>query len=150
MSIFNTILQKLGIQKPPAPVVAPPAAKPAAPVAPATPTRPGQMPPSTPVPAAVTYVPPKPAAMPLVDVVSKLDGLAKANPMKLNWKTSINDLMALLGMDHSPEAIKELAVELGCPASELSDSYKRNVWTHQALLKKISENGGNIPQNLLH
>jgi hypothetical protein len=88
--------------------------------------------------------------MPLVDVVSKLDGLAKANPMKLNWKTSINDLMALLGMDHSPEAIKELAVELGCPASELSDSYKRNVWTHQALLKKISENGGNIPQNLLH
>jgi phenylalanyl-tRNA synthetase beta subunit len=70
--------------------------------------------------------------------------------MKLNWKTSINDLMALLGMDHSPEAIKELAVELGCPASELGDSYKRNVWTHQALLKKISENGGNIPQNLLH
>ncbi len=58
--------------------------------------------------------------------------------------------MALLGLDHSPAAIKELAVELGCPESEMGDSYKRNVWTHKALLKKIAENGGNIPQNLLH
>lgn len=86
----------------------------------------------------------------MVDVVSKLDSLAKANPMQLDWKVSINDLMALLGMDHSPDAIKELAVELGCPEPDLSDSYKRNVWTHKALLKKIAENGGNIPQNLLH
>jgi hypothetical protein len=88
--------------------------------------------------------------MPMVDVVSKLDSLAKASPIKLNWKLSINDLMALLGMDHSSTAIKELAVELGCPESEMGDSYKRNVWTHKALLKKVAENGGNIPQNLLH
>ncbi len=160
MSIFNTILQKLGIQK---------AATPPAPTAPAVPPKPGQMAPNgpprpttftpgqpapmgVPGPRPTTFIPlpPKPVEMPMVDVVSKLDSLAKANPMQLDWKVSINDLMALLGMDHSPDAIKELAVELGCPEPDLSDSYKRNVWTHKALLKKIAENGGNIPQNLLH
>jgi len=100
--------------------------------------------------AAPVPVPAKPAEMPMVDVVSKLNGLAKASPIELDWKVSINDLMVLLGMEHSAAAIKELAVELGCPESELGDSYKRNVWTHKALLKKIAENGGNIPQNLLH
>jgi hypothetical protein len=158
MSIFNTILQKLGIQKAATPASTPPAVKPAVPsiakpVAPAAPPpsfRPGQMAPGGPARQEVPYVPPKPAEVPMVDVVSKLDGLAKANSLHLDWKVSINDLMALLGMDHTPEAIKELAVELGCPTSELGDSYKRNVWTHQALLKKIAENGGNIPQNLLH
>ncbi len=85
----------------------------------------------------------------MVDVTSKLDALAKANPMKLNWRQSINDLMALLGMQHTAADIKELAVELGCPESEMGNSYKRNVWTHKTLLKKIAENGGNIPANLL-
>ncbi len=139
MSIFNTILQKLGIQKPPAPATPPPAVKPA------------QTTPGKPIPAAVQYIPTpqRPAAMPMVDVTSKLDALAKANPMKLNWRQSINDLMALLGMQHTPADIKELAVELGCPESEMGDSDKRNVWTHKTLLKKIAENGGNIPANLL-
>jgi hypothetical protein len=62
---------------------------------------------------------------------------------------SINDLMALLGLDHSPQAIKDLAVELGCPEKEMGDSYSRNVWTHTELLRKIAENGGNIPADLL-
>jgi hypothetical protein len=91
----------------------------------------------------------KPAGMEMVDVVSKLDGLAKASPIPLNWKQSINDLMALLGIPHTPQDIKDLAVELGCPEKEMADSYSRNVWTHQALLKKIAENGGNIPPELL-
>jgi hypothetical protein len=157
MSIFNTILQKLGIQKPPAPVTPAPTAKPATPSptpGPAgsiPPARPGQMAPGQMArPDFEMPVPPKPVEMPMVDVTSKLDALAKASPIKLDWKVSINDLMALLGMEHTPDAIKELAVELGCPASELGDSYKRNVWTHKALLKKIAENGGNIPKNLLN
>jgi len=155
MSIFNTILQKLGIQKPAAPAIS---AKPVAPSAPTGPVKPGQMAPGRPGPVFTPHtpvvapvpVPAKPAEMPMVDVVSKLNGLAKASPIELDWKVSINDLMVLLGMEHSADAIKELAVELGCPESELGDSYKRNVWTHKALLKKIAENGGNIPQNLLH
>jgi hypothetical protein len=155
MSIFNTILQKLGIQKPAAPAIS---AKPVAPSAPTGPVKPGQMAPGRPGPVFTPHtpvatpvpVPAKSAEMPMVDVVSKLNGLAKASPIELDWKVSINDLMVLLGMEHSADAIKELAVELGCPESELGDSYKRNVWTHKALLKKIAENGGNIPQNLLH
>jgi hypothetical protein len=153
MSIFSNILEKLGIKKPAPPAIT---AKPVAPSAPSSVVRPAQMRPEDPrtltrpgMPGAVP-VPAKPAEIPMVDVVSKLNSLAKKSPIELDWKVSINDLMALLGMDHSLDAIKELAVELGCPASELDDSYKRNVWTHKALLKKIAENGGNIPPALLH
>jgi hypothetical protein len=166
MSIFNNILEKLGIKRAAATTTTTTTTTTAKPVAPA---KPGQMTPNAPVrPTSFTpgqpgqmgapgprptsfapAAPAAPAAMQMVDVVAKLDALAKKNPI-LDWKVSINDLMALLGMDHSAAAIKELAVELGCPASELDDSYKRNVWTHKALLKKIAENGGNIPQNLLH
>jgi len=149
MSIFSSILEKLGIKKP-----EPPATKPAT-VAPApkpttfVPAKPGQMAPNAAPRPTQFAVPAKPVEMPMVDVVSKLDSLNKANALQLDWKVSINDLMALLGLEHTPAAIKELAVELGCPESEMGDSYKRNVWTHKALLKKIAENGGNIPPNLL-
>jgi hypothetical protein len=150
MSIFNNILEKLGIKKPATPTTTP---KPVTPAAPATPGKitpmagPGARPTSftTPIPKPVA----KPVEMPMVDVVSKLDGLAKANPQKLDWKVSIVDLLKLLGMDSSYEARKELAVELACPASEMGDSARMNVWLHKTLLQKIAENGGNIPQNLL-
>jgi hypothetical protein len=91
----------------------------------------------------------KPAEMPMVDVTAKLDTLAKASPIQLNWRQSINDLMALLGIPHTPQDIKDLAVELGCPEKEMADSYSRNVWTHKALIKAISENGGSVPKELL-
>ena len=142
MSIFNTILEKLGIQK-----------KPAATVAPAVRPGPAKFGPRVaPERRPTVYGPnvPKSVEIPMVDVVSKLDSLAAKNPEKLNWKLSIVDLLKLLGLDASGAAIKELAVELGCPESEMNDSYKRNVWLHKTLLKKIAENGGNIPQNLLH
>ena len=88
--------------------------------------------------------------MEMVDVVTHLDYLAKTGPIQgLNWRMSINDLMALLGLPHTPQDIKDLAVELGCPEKEMMDSYSRNVWTHQTLLKKIAEHGGNIPDELL-
>ena len=104
--------------------------------------------PAVPVAAAPSAAP---AEMPMVDVMSHLENLAKTNPVQgLNWKTSINDLMFLLGLPHTPQDIKDLAVELGCPEKEMADSYSRNVWTYQALMKKIAENGGNVPQELLH
>src|SRR5688500_15910690 len=92
---------------------------------------------------------PAPGMMPMVDVVSQLEKRAAANPQKLNWKTSIVDLLKLLDIDSSLEARKELAKELGVPAELKSDSAKMNVWLHKAVLKKIAENGGNIPQSLL-
>lgn len=90
-----------------------------------------------------------PAAMEMVDVVSKLEGLAKANPAKLNWKTSIVDLLKLLDLESSLEARKELATELGCPANLMGDSAKINTWLHKEVLRKIAANGGNIPKDLL-
>ncbi len=89
------------------------------------------------------------AAMEMVDVVSKLEGLAKANPAKLNWKTSIVDLLKLLDLESSFDARKELATELGCPADMMGDSAKMNTWLHKEVLKQIAANGGNIPKELL-
>ncbi|MCX7830648.1 MAG: DUF3597 domain-containing protein [Acidobacteria bacterium] len=93
--------------------------------------------------------PPKPAEMPMVDVMAKLEALAKANPQKLNWKTSIVDLLKLLGIDSSFSARKELAIELGCPEEKMKDSAQMNMWLHKTVLKKIAENGSNIPKDLL-
>lgn len=87
--------------------------------------------------------------MPMVDVVSKLDSLAKANPQKLEWKVSIVDLLKLLGIDSSYENRKALATELGCPPDLMSDSARMNIWLHKTVLKKIAENGGNVPVSLL-
>ena len=90
-----------------------------------------------------------PAAVSQVDVVAKLEGMAKVNPEKLNWKVSIVDLMKLLGMDSSLTARKELAAELGCPAEKMGDSAQMNMWLHKTVLQKVAANGGNVPAELL-
>lgn len=84
-----------------------------------------------------------------VDVVAKLEGLAASHAEKLNWKTSIVDLLKILGLDSSLTSRKELATELGCPASTLEDSAQMNVWLHKTVVQKLAENGGNIPKELL-
>lgn len=89
----------------------------------------------------------KPAPISKADVTKQLDDLAKGTG--LNWKNSIADLLALLDIDHSYAARKELAVELGCPEQYMADSAKMNVWLHKTVLQKIAENGGDIPQELL-
>jgi hypothetical protein len=89
------------------------------------------------------------ADMPMVDVTAKMDALAKANPQKLEWRVSIVDMMKLLGMDSSFENRKKLAVELGVPTEYLEDSAQMNMWLHKTVLKKISENGGDVPANLM-
>ncbi len=90
------------------------------------------------------------AAVPVVDVVSKLEAMAAKRPEKLNWKVSIADLLFLLGLDNSLKARKELAEELGCPKEFMSGDYSQmNIWLHKTVLAKIAENGGNIPKELL-
>jgi 3-oxoacyl-ACP reductase-like protein len=134
MSFFGKILEKLGLKSAKAEPAPAPAPKPAPTTAPA---------PAAPPP------PPKPVAISVVDVVAKLEAMAAANPQKLNWKTSIVDLLKLLDIDSSFSARKELAVELGCPAELMGDSAKMNMWLHKTVLKQIAENGGNIPKELL-
>ena len=132
MGFFSSILEKLGLKSAQAePATSPPA--------------PNVTPPPVPTPAT----PPPPVAIPVVDVVARLEKLAAANPQKLNWKTSIVDLLKLLDIDSSFAARKELATELQCPAELMGDSAKMNMWLHKTVLKKIADNGGNIPKELL-
>jgi len=134
MGLFGSILAKLGFGKPePAPAPGP-APLPVPPVV---------------APAPVPVEPPAPAPIAVVDVVAQLEQRAAANPQKLNWKTSIVDLLKLLDLDSSFAARKELATELGCPADFMGDSAKMNVWLHKTVLAKIAANGGNVPKELL-
>ena len=89
------------------------------------------------------------AAVSQVDVVSQLEKKAAASSEKLNWRTSIVDLLKLLDIDSSLTARKELAQELGCPADLMGDSAKMNMWLHKAVLAKVAANGGNVPAELL-
>lgn len=100
-------------------------------------------------PAAPPPPPSRPAAMSEVDVTARLEKLAELNPQQLNWRTSIVDLMKLLGMESSLAERKELAAELGYPKDQMDDSARMNVWLHKQVLRKIAENGGKVPQDLL-
>lgn len=134
MGLFNTILEKLGIRNAaassPTPAQPPPAAAPSA-------------------PAAAPAAPPPPTPVDMVDVVAQLERRAAANPQKLNWRTSIVDLLKLLDIDSSLAARKELATELGCPPELMGDSAQMNMWLHKAVLQRIAANGGNVPKELL-
>ena len=88
------------------------------------------------------------AAPPVVDVTAILDDLAKKNPEKLDWRRSIVDLMKLVGMDSSFTARKQLAAELHYNGDP-NDSASMNIWLHKAVLTKLAENGGKVPQELL-
>lgn len=133
MGMFSNILAKLGFggdkvaaaEQAPAAAAAGPAAAPATQAAPVL------------------------LAIDIVDVVANLEAMASKHPEKLNWKTSIVDLMKLLGLDSSLTARKALAVELECPAEKMGDSAQMNMWLHRAVLAAIAANGGNIPAELL-
>ncbi|MBV7264102.1 DUF3597 domain-containing protein [Photobacterium sp. WH24] len=134
MGLFNDILNKLGFGK----------------KSPQTPTPSSNVtfaPDETPAPAS----PAEPAApaMETVDVVAKLEAMAADHPEALNWKTSIVDLLKLLGLDSSLSARKELATELGCPADKMADSAQMNMWLHKTVLQKLADNGGDVPDELL-
>ena len=99
---------------------------------------------STPSRTGGTAAPP----MATVDVEAVLEDLARKSPQKLNWRTSIVDLMKLVGMDSSLEERKELARELGYTGNT-SDSATMNIWLHKQVLRKLAENGGKVPASLL-
>src|SRR6266576_1249899 len=96
-----------------------------------------------PVAPAAAVAPP-----PVVDVTAILNDLAKKNPEKLDWKRSIVDLMKLVGMDSSFAARKQLAEELHY-TGDPNDSASMNIWLHKEVLRKLAENGGKVPQELL-
>lgn len=85
--------------------------------------------------------------MPEVDVEQVLNGMAQSAGQTLNWRTSIVDLMKLLGLDNSLQARKELAGELGY-SGDTNDSASMNVWLHRQVMNKLAANGGKVPADL--
>ncbi len=91
-----------------------------------------------------------PAAQPMraVDVAATLDKMASENKQKLDWRHSIVDLMKLVGMDSSLEARRELAADLHY-SGDTKDTATMNMWLHKEVMKKLAENGGKVPPELL-
>ena len=142
MGLFSSILDTLGLgsaKAAPAPAPAP------EPVPEVIFVDPAELPPTAAATAKVEA--PKPVAT--VDVMALMEQKAAANPQKLNWKTSIVDLLKLLDLDSSFGARKEMAKELECPEKLMADSAQMNMWLHKEVLKRIAANGGNIPADLL-
>lgn len=82
-----------------------------------------------------------------VDVEAVLNDMAKNNPQKLNWRTSIVDLLKLLDLDSSLAARKELAQELQY-SGDMNDSAAMNIWLHKQVMNKLAANGGKVPADL--
>ena len=84
-----------------------------------------------------------------VDVAPILDQAVKAKGEKLEWRTSIVDLMKALDIDSSFAARKELAKELGY-TGDSSDSASMNIWLHKQVMAKLAANGGKLPADIKH
>ncbi|MEO8333505.1 MAG: DUF3597 domain-containing protein [bacterium] len=103
--------------------------------------------------AAATSTPFTPTAAPTaapaeVDIMAVLEDLSANSKQTLDWKHSIVDLMKLVGMESSLTERRALATELGYTGDQ-SDTATMNMWLHEQVMKKMSENGGKVPANML-
>ena len=80
-----------------------------------------------------------------VDVVAHLEEMGAGK--NLNWRSSIVDLMKLVGMESSLQERKDLAMELGY-TGELEGSAEMNIWLHKAVMRELAANGGVVPAEL--
>ncbi len=87
------------------------------------------------------------ASVQMVDVAPILDKAVAAKGEKLEWRTSIVDLMKALDIDSSLSARKELAKELHYDG-DTNDSAKMNIWLHKQVMTKLAANGGKLPDDL--
>ncbi|MFL6595879.1 MAG: DUF3597 domain-containing protein [Chthoniobacterales bacterium] len=150
MKLFNTLMSKIFSHAPaPAQTTSAPAGastQPAAGAPAQTAASAGSTPPSASnAPAASGGAAAAPAN---VDVDAVLTQMAAKNPERLDWKKSIVDLMKLVGMESSLQNRKELATELGY-TGDMNDSASMNIWLHKAVLRKLAENGGRVPKELI-
>jgi hypothetical protein len=94
----------------------------------------------------------EPAAAPVSVAISDVDVIAHLEEMaagkNLNWRSSIVDLMKLVGMESSLQERKDLAMELGY-TGELEGSAEMNIWLHKAVMRELAANGGVVPAELL-
>lgn len=102
---------------------------------------PGQ---AAPHPAAAAPQP-RPAPLEQVDVEARLSALPGA--ADLNWRSSIVDLMKLIGVDSSYANRKQLAEELGNTSYE--GSAEDNIRLHRQTMQELAKNGGKVPREFL-
>ena len=98
--------------------------------------------------AAPAAAAPAAPALPLVDVEQILNQRAASNTEKLNWRTSIVDLLKLLSLESSLASRKTLAAELHY-AGDTNDSATMNIWLHKQVMTKLAANGGKVPADLM-
>lgn len=84
-----------------------------------------------------------------VDVGAIVEKAVASKGEKLEWKTSIVDLMKALDIDSSFTARKQLAKELGY-AGDSNDSASMNIWLHKQVMAKLADNGGKLPPDIKH
>ncbi|WP_062341906.1 DUF3597 domain-containing protein [Novosphingobium sp. CCH12-A3] len=137
MSIFSKIMDAIS-WKGTRPTQTGQTPKPAPTATPAAPS------PSTPAPAPAPTATAAPVSQ--FDVEANLVEMAQGKD--LNWRSSIVDLMKLLGIDSSLANRKELAQELGYTGA-LDGSAEMNIWLHKATMRKLAENGGKVPAAML-
>ena len=101
---------------------------------------------STAQPGAQPTAQPQAANAP-IDIEAVMQGYAKSHGGGGNWRESIVDLLKMLDLDSSLNARKELAQELGVNAGA-HGSAEQNIALHKAVMRKIAENGGKVPQSL--
>lgn len=101
-----------------------------------------------PASTATTSPAPRTADAQAVDVSAMLDGAVQKKGQKLDWRHSIVDLMKAIDLDSSLSNRKELARELGYQG-DTNDSATMNMWLHKAVMRKLSDNGGRVPPDLL-
>lgn len=130
MSLFGKIMDKIFHRKeqPKAAPASQPAPRPA------------------PTQAAASAPAPTPPPVQQVDVEAVLAAMAAQNGGG-NWRTSIVDLLKLLDLDSSLTARKELAEELNVDAGE-HGSAEQNIALHKAVMRKLAENGGVVPESM--
>jgi len=98
-------------------------------------------------PPALHPAPPAPEPIELVDVEAVLGAMAAEKGGKSDWRRSIVDLLKLLDLDSSLDARKELAAELDVNAGA-HGSAEQNIALHKAVMRKLAENGGKVPDDL--
>jgi hypothetical protein len=110
----------------------------------------GAAPGSAPAGTAPGASAPGAAPMAAVDVAAIVDKAVAAHKgEKLEWRTSIVDLMKALDIDSSLAARKDLAKELGY-TGDMNDSASMNVWLHKQVMSKLAANGGKLPPEIKH
>lgn len=93
---------------------------------------------------APIVAPTQPQQTTLINVENSLDSMPGAD--RLNWRTSIVDLMKLINVDSDYASRKELATELG--RDDYSGDAEDNLWLHKRVMQELANNGGEVPESL--